>query len=64
MPPKKKANKVKKANFPFHFDEGNREIADRRSCETDRCNITAYLNRLISEDGARNPPKKSRTSTR
>jgi hypothetical protein len=50
--------KTARVNFPFHFDEGNREIADRRSCDTDRCNITAYLNRLIAEDGKRHPKPK------
>ena len=59
---KKPKTKPARVNFPLHFDEGMREIADRRSCLTDRCNITAYINRLIREDGERNPKARNTKS--
>jgi hypothetical protein len=60
MSPRKSSDKAPKRKAPFHYHmpPDCREIADRRSCETDRCNITAYISRLIREDGDRHPKTK------
>ena len=59
----------KELRFSHNFDSAEtKAIAQRRSLALSKpgeiVSIAAYINRLISEDGARNPPKKSRTSTR
>lgn len=42
----------------IRLDTENVKTAERRAQETDRGNTTAYINRLIREDGERNPNKK------
>ncbi len=42
----------------IRLDPENEKTADRRSKETDRGNFTAYVNRLIAEDGKRHPKPK------
>lgn len=56
--------KPKRSNFPFHFAEGMREIAERRVHELSKpgepMSMTGYLNKLIREDGRKHAPKKSK----
>lgn len=40
----------------------NVKTAERRSKESDRGNMTAYINRLIREDGERNPKARNTKS--
>lgn len=42
----------------IRLDPDNVKTAERRAKESDRGNITAYINRLIREDGERHPERK------
>lgn len=52
--PRKKQPPARKPPFSFHFDEGMRDIAERRAEADYRGNITAYLNDLVKVDGRKN----------
>lgn len=57
---RKKQPPKRPAPFPLHFDNGNRDIAERRAEDDYRGNITAYLNDLVKDDGRKHPEKKKR----
>ena len=46
----------------IRLDPDNVKTAERRSKESDRGNMTAYINRLIREDGERNPKARNTKS--